>query len=190
MKISTKLNGIMLGIILINGLLMFLTISKLNSINSITGENQNKNIPIMITSLSLQKDIIQIQQWLTDISATRGEEGLDDGFSEAAVHYENAKNVIGSLRKLGVKTEVMDSISKNLDEFYQMGIDMANTYINEGTHEGNIFMEKFDPYAEKIEGSVKVLLEQAASFEEIENVSAGLAKVCQELQPLLLKFKI
>ena len=32
----------------------------------------------------IKVDIIQIQQFLTDISATRGQNGLDDGFSEAA----------------------------------------------------------------------------------------------------------
>ena len=31
----------------------------------------------------MKLDVVQVQQWLTDISATRGLDGLDDGFDEA-----------------------------------------------------------------------------------------------------------
>ena len=31
----------------------------------------------------MQMQVVQIQQWLTDISATRGQDGLDDGFTPA-----------------------------------------------------------------------------------------------------------
>lgn len=161
MKISTKFGGMMLGIILLTGFLMLFTLNSINDINDITIEHQSKNSPLMITSLSLQKDIIQIQQWLTDISATRAKSGFDDGFDIAADYYKSAKDKIEVLRGLGVETEFLDSISKELDEFYQTGIEMANKYINEGTDAGNTYMEIFDPYAEKIEESLGTLLEQA-----------------------------
>ena len=32
---------------------------------------------------TIQIDVIQVQQWLTDISATRGQDGLNDGYEEA-----------------------------------------------------------------------------------------------------------
>lgn len=37
----------------------------------------------------MSRDIIQVQQWLTDLSATRGLDGLDDGFAEAEASYES-----------------------------------------------------------------------------------------------------
>ncbi len=161
MKISTKFNIMILGIIISTILLMIFTFLSLNNISHNIKEHQNKNTPLMITSLSLQKDIIQIQQWLTDISATRAKPGFDDGFEEASGYYESAKKEIQVLRELGADTGEMDSIAKKLDEYYKMGIDMANAYINDGTDAGNTFMKKFDPYAMQMEEQVSVLLEEA-----------------------------
>ena len=161
MKISTKFGGMMLVIVLLTVFLMLFTVNSLNNIDEITSEHQNRNTPLMITSLSLQKDIIQIQQWLTDISATRGRPGFDDGFDMASDYYISAKDKIILLKELGVETELVDTISNDLDEFYQTGLEMANTYINEGTDAGNMYMEIFDPYASRIEESAGVLLDEA-----------------------------
>src|SRR5690606_16135321 len=100
---------------------------------NITTEHQERNTPLMVTALSFQKDVIQIQQWLTDISATRGEPGYDDGFEMAAMYYESAKDRIELLKELGTDEEFINTISKELDGYYNIGREMANTYINEGT---------------------------------------------------------
>ncbi|HAR86051.1 MAG TPA: methyl-accepting chemotaxis protein, partial [Clostridium sp.] len=139
MKISTKLGAMILLIILNTGILMFFTLSSLNNISAKVDEHQTENTPLMITTLSLQKDIVQIQQWLTDISATRGKSGLDEGFDEAAKFYESAKNNINRLEELGGDGQTLSSISQNLDDYYKMGIDMANAYIKDGTDAGNLY---------------------------------------------------
>jgi len=161
MKISTKIGMMIWGIALGVGVLMFFIISSLNNISDSTKEHQNNNTPLMINSLSLQKDVIQIQQWLTDISATRAKSGFDDGFDEAKKYYESAKNRINIISELGIDPEMINRISERLDEYYNIGVEMANSYINDGTDAGNILMEKFDPYAVEMEESIDTLLEQA-----------------------------
>lgn len=161
MKISTKFGAMMFGIILCTVLLTFNTINGLNQISSVNKEQQDNNSPLMLQSLSFQIDIIQIQQWLTDISATRAATGLDDGFSEAELHYQNAKAKLETLKELGAEDSTVDDINKNLDEYYKMGIEMANAYIQEGTEAGNVFMKTFDPYAKEMQDSVDVLLKEA-----------------------------
>src|SRR5690554_4536523 len=151
MKISTKLNIMILWIFFNFTVLIVLTFSSLGNVVDSIGEYQTKDTPQMITTLSLQKDIIQIQQWLTDISATRGKPGFDDGFDEADKFYKSAKDKLNTLEELGADTQTINSISKNLDDYYKVGIDMANAYINDGTDAGNLYMEKFDPYAVKME---------------------------------------
>jgi len=37
----------------------------------------------------MKLDAVQVQQWLSDISATRGQDGLDDGFDEAEKSYHS-----------------------------------------------------------------------------------------------------
>lgn len=150
-----------LGIILVTVMLMCFTLTSLNKIMTITNEHQNTNTPEMITSMALQKDIIQIQQWLTDISATRAKPGFDDGFDEAEKYYKSAVSKINILKQLGIEAALTDSLLINLDEYYKIGIEMAHAYINNGTDAGNVLMEKFDPYAASMEESVGQLLARA-----------------------------
>lgn len=179
-KISTKFNAITIGMIATTSLLMFLTLSVLGDISERVDEQQNVNTPVIVSSLSLQKDVVQIQQWLTDISATRGAPGFDDGFDEAEKYYSEAKSELDSLKALGIEDDILNPISKDLDEYYQMGVDMANAYISSGTDAGNKFMEEFDPYAVKMESSVEVLLEEADAL--VEN---GNMKISQSISTLI-----
>lgn len=179
MKISGKfLVMTMLNIITIVVLMTFI-LTSLSSIKNTTAEQQNKHIPIMITSLSLQKDIIQIQQWLTDISATRAEPGYDDGFDETEKYYGNAKSRIDALTELGVDGQFLSDFSTDLDSYYDMGLNMANAYINEGTAAGNEYMGLFDPYSETVQEKLNALLEQADT-----NFSEGNSSINEKIADL------
>ena len=48
----------------------------------------------------LKHDTTQVQQWLTDISATRGLNGLNDGFDLAAQYREHFETTIAALKAL------------------------------------------------------------------------------------------
>ncbi|MEJ2034761.1 MAG: hypothetical protein P8X69_01100, partial [Maritimibacter sp.] len=48
----------------------------------------SQNVPLLTAIKDLKLDVVQVQQWLTDISATRGLPGFDDGFDEAAGYAE------------------------------------------------------------------------------------------------------
>lgn len=158
MKISTKFRTITIATVSTIVILMYVTLSILDVISNNNTELQKADIPITITSLNLQKDIIQIQQWLTDISATKAKPGFDDGFDEAESYYEAAKVKISELKEMHVDDELLDDIATALDEYYSVGKDMANAYIRLGTDAGNNYMEKFDPFAEKMSEDVEALI--------------------------------
>ncbi|HHV10595.1 MAG TPA: methyl-accepting chemotaxis protein [Clostridiales bacterium] len=167
MKISIKFRIIMSLIILAALILLILTVISLKGIKKTTDEQQTVNTPMMITSLQLQKEVIQIQQWLTDISATRAESGYDDGFEQAEVYYNMALADIEALNELGIEDELAASMTKDLKEYYQVGIEMANKYINEGTAAGNDFMSTFDASSELIQEDIDILIGVASqTFEE------------------------
>ena len=48
-------------------------------------------------------DIVQIQQWLTDVSATRAQDGLDDGFTEAADARARATKGLAEARQIATR---------------------------------------------------------------------------------------
>jgi len=108
----------------------------------------------------LQLNTVQIQQWLTDISATKGVIGFDDGFKEAEAYYKKSMDNLAKIEVLE-KTykkdfSYLNDYRKNLKEYYDMGKKMAYVYIHEGHTEGNKIMESFDPYAEKISSDSEV----------------------------------
>ena len=118
-------------------------------------------------ALEFKIDVIQIQQWLTDISATRGRDGLDDGFERAQTHFERAKTHIAALADLRREADFDPSaLNQALADYYATGLRMAQLYIEHGPEQGNAFMATFDTTAEVLAKRVDGLIELARSAQE------------------------
>jgi methyl-accepting chemotaxis protein len=111
------------------------------------------HLPLVIRILDIKTNVIQVQQWLTDISATRAAPGLDDGFAEAAGYAERFALDVAEARKLSndlglAKVLVaLNEIEAAFPAFYAGGREMAQTYIDRGPEGGNLQMEAFDAVA-------------------------------------------
>ena len=112
--------------------------------------------PQIFRFMNLKLDVIQVQQWLTDISATRAHAGFDDGFSEAKKHFDNGNKILDDLIKDhkgfddAQMVNELEDFKRNFDAFYAIGTKMANVYIKSGASEGNKVMLELDPFAEKL----------------------------------------
>ncbi|MGL1934554.1 MAG: methyl-accepting chemotaxis protein [Fibrobacterales bacterium] len=152
-------------------------------VNYFTHKIEHESLELYPLIVDVKLDIIQVQQWLTDISATRGKPGFDDGFDEAETYAKDFKIKVKGARKLLLTMNkpsalmAVDSLEAAFGGFYEVGKKMAHTYISEGTDAGNVYMEKFDPYAanlvqrlEVVEEMQKALLkEQFGNVLEVEN---------------------
>ena len=67
-------------IILLSTLNFTISIIDLNMIEKEVKEKEHEILPKVFDVLELQTNVIQVQQWLTDVSATRAAEGYDDGY--------------------------------------------------------------------------------------------------------------
>ena len=109
-------------------------------------------------------NVIQIQQWLTDISATRGLDGLDDGFDTAAKSFVAAQQNLVDLSTLAPEESAdFDRMKTTLKAFYETGHKMAKLYVSGGPQMGNQFMSNFDAAAEAISKEVDGLTTRADS---------------------------
>lgn len=119
----------------------------------------------------LKLSVIQVQQWLTDISATRAAEGFDDGLDEAAAYADKARALIAELKQLDSANEAeLNAILDSFEPYYATGVEMANAYIEEGPEGGNAMMEEFDAVAADINTRVDTFMERAdANIEDIMN---------------------
>ena len=127
--------------------------------------------------------VVQIQQYLSDIGATRAENGLDDGLEEAEKNYQDLLKNLEIERSLAVEEKNLSMVTK-LDEikrlseiYYSTGVKMANFYIKEGTQAGNTYMPNFDQASLNLQKIVDAFLtESTENFtEEINRITTQLA---------------
>ncbi|MEY8213038.1 MAG: methyl-accepting chemotaxis protein, partial [Colwellia sp.] len=130
-----------------------------NSMNNIESDilhQQTSVNPIEHAVTELKFDIIQVQQWLTDISATRGLYGLDDGFDQANFFAQDAIKQIETLKRLmPQKSSQFNLLTKTFNSYYQVGQEMAQSYIEHGPEGGNLKMSDFDAASEKLQNSLR-----------------------------------
>ena len=112
----------------------------------------------------MNREVIQIQQWLTDISATRGQDGLDDGFDEAKKNFDLFKQDSEKLKSHYKKQnnqkmiEEITELQKAVGRYYDVGKVMARAYISGGAASGNQTMESFDQASAAVQKSLTPIL--------------------------------
>lgn len=113
---------------------------------------------------AIQLDAVQVQQYVQDIAATRGQDGLDDGLDEAATHAESFKKRIADATSMAQKLGASDIVSSlgetsnTFGPYYEMGVAMAKAYVAEGPAGGNKLMSAFDGKATAIGDAMDKLI--------------------------------
>jgi len=166
-RIRTKLFlgfGTVLGLILFIGTYSIVASNNTNrEINSI----ERRTLKSAIATMKLETAVIQTQQWLTDISATRARNGLDDGFEKAGNWADEFRKELASLKEIYRGDVAMlgrlDEIGASYEDYYSVGQKMARAYIAGGPAKGNKVMAEFDQYAEKIHGAAEDLTRESLS---------------------------
>jgi methyl-accepting chemotaxis protein len=185
LTISKKLS-LGFGVIIL-GIIGIVIVALLNSLNIDAKATQSKNESLHFTILAkdMQLHVIQVQQWLTDISATRGLPGFDDGFKEAESHAKLFLSGATEFNKMFVdendqsETAKIELLITSFNEYYEVGKEMAKEYISKGPEAGNVYMETFDPFAEKLTEQVDLLVQSQTS--ELENNMINISKSSQDL---------
>ena len=119
------------------------------------------NLPLALTGADMKLQAIQIQQWLTDVSATHDPGGYED----AKAAYDGFKAGIEEFRKSfsadnnseGLAS--LDELNTNVDKLYATGHEMAKAYIEQGIEAGNVIMETFDADSSALAGSLDAFIE-------------------------------
>ena len=165
----------LMGIILIvNSLLIFRVILSNRQVNTVS-------YPAVSLANEMELSTVQVQQYLTDISATRGQDGKDDGFKNAA---ENADKFKESLKKFGVlkpeKATFIKEYEQAFNDYYALGKTMAQAYITYGPSEGNKLMPEFDEKAEQLAKYTDEIREESE-----QEMATNLEKVDREIKIVL-----
>lgn len=156
-KLILLTTALVLVVILEGGFLLrsnYIIVAHSNNINE-------TEIQILNKAYELKLSVIQVQQWLTDISATRGLDGLNDGFAEAEKNAQSFKSLLAELKALDPEqVDVYDTMLTPFNNYYRTGKKMAHAYIDGGPANGNLMMASFDDAAATISGQVYQFLDK------------------------------
>ena len=158
---------------------LILGISNIFSISNHISEIDTIYVNHALLAQSMEKDAIQVQQWLTDISATRGQDGLDDGFTEAKNSYDAFLEKLEKLRQDFQRTDnkvvnQLNGMEVRFKDYYAAGKKMAQSYIDGGPSAGNKMMAEFDNAAESFSETLNQFIDNTMAqyqlaFREIDS---------------------
>lgn len=135
---------------------------------------EEKSLQSTLLADELKLAVVQVQQYLTDISATRAQNELNDGFEQAEKYSEIFYKNINQLKELHPQyKERLNEIEASFDMYYSTGKQMADDYIKGGPELGNVSMLDFDTTSidinEKVESfQQESILEIKDSLKNVE----------------------
>lgn len=121
-------------------------------------------VPLLDKAHQLKLSVVQVQQWLTDISATRGLDGLNDGFDEAENNAQLFYQLIDELKQIDPdNSRTYEAMLPAFKNYYETGKTMAQAYVDRGPLAGNKLMASFDEAAATLSDQVNEFVAMAQS---------------------------
>jgi methyl-accepting chemotaxis protein len=117
-------------------------------------------IELAVLQKQIQLEIVQVQQFLTDVSATRGLNGMDDGWGEAEKNAQAFDRDIARAQTLAQDLKAdelaaaLAAVKSKFPNYYSVGQSMAHAYVAGGAEAGNLSMPQFDAASEALAGEV------------------------------------
>ena len=109
-------------------------------------------------AMELKYDLSEVAGWIADISATRGLDGLNDGFKKAEqsanLFHRHLQELIG-LHPDDKKQ--LEEVDQAFSKYYEKNVWMAGQYIKGGPELGNKSMAEVDGYAAEIQKRISEL---------------------------------
>ncbi|MDD5227558.1 MAG: methyl-accepting chemotaxis protein [Methylococcales bacterium] len=144
---------ITLGFFAIIGLMVIvITSTMINYAHTEQDLQKIKNVflPNALLSGQMARDVVQVQQFLNNVSATRN----NAGYADAERSREDFKNGLEQYRQYVAddpdKTKAIATLEMGFNSFYADGKRMTEAYLNEGQEAGDRIMNDFDHAASKL----------------------------------------
>jgi methyl-accepting chemotaxis protein len=161
-----------------------------NSVRNNAELAKNESAVFALLAEQMKLDAVQVQQWLTDISATRGLDGLNDGFDEAESSYQSFLAGLGKFEAMfreendSASLQKVDQLRTAFAAYYEAGKQMAQAYVSEGPAGGNKLMASFDEAASGMADSLDPFVE--AQVAELDDSMATIVTSTKVLRSSVL----
>lgn len=155
----------------------------LGDVNRTVQAELHQTQDLSLLAKDMQRQVVQVQQFLSDVSATRGLDGLDDGFKLAEEHgqaFLKGLDVFANAQANALLTLApgeLETLRQNFALYQAAGVAMAKAYVAGGPAQGNPLMGPFDSASAKL---------QQALDPFAEGLTAQLAAQTQAIEARLL----
>ena len=172
--------GSIFFLMLLSTLIMRHNLSQADSLADTTG---HESLPMALQAADMKLQTVQVQQFLSDVSATHRTDGYKeaqeaaDTFHAHADQFKNKFTIENDKKSL----ERLHETVKSFDEMYALGRKMADTYINQGIEAGNVLMDDFDKATESLTDALEPFIE-----EQMHATSRNLGTLKDELSSSLI----
>ncbi len=184
LKVGTRL-GLGFGTILVILAIAVVTTSiSLNRVVMRSNHVADESLPFALLADNMVIQTIQVQQFLTDVGATRER----DAFEEAEEAFETFMTSAEKFKTMYRAENDMNALSKmeklevEFKDFYLMGSEMAEAYVSGGTEAGNTIMRDFDAASSRLADMVTSFqTEQTVEARDMIMETVGAAKGVKSL---------
>ncbi len=165
LKVGQKILVIVVLVGTMLGALLAVSYFSFKELRRSLDEVKSEGVPNALVAKDMQMQVVQIQQWLTDISATRGQDGLDDGFKEAEKAHQTFQEDLAKIRTSYVHENdtqgvaQVDQLKAHMAVWYATGKKMAQAYIDGGAPAGNKLMGEFDKVSSQLQQALEPIIE-------------------------------
>jgi methyl-accepting chemotaxis protein len=158
--------------------------------------NLDKVVPLNLLVKDIRFHAVQVQQWLTDISATRGLDGLNDGFDLAKEHRAAFEKAAAAAKVIARDLELTDihkaieAAEAAMPAYFTQGETMAKAYIAGAAESGNKLMGDFDKAAGAMTGAVDQIntqIEKLAKDTSV-NVNRKMTQITEDTKGIVNAF--
>jgi len=166
-------------VIAIFSVIIAVCIFELNNIQHGVNTIETDVVPYELLTDQMAFDVVQVQQFLTDASATHDRDGFDDAAKHAKTFKEGLEVLKRHYADNGEKIKQLDQLSTGFDVYYETGRRMADTYINKGVDAGNEIMKQpntgFDAVAMDLTTKMSAFraTEVTAASSKVDEVNAS-----------------
>jgi len=141
----------------------------------------DETLPFALLSDEMAFNVIQVQQWFTDVAVTHNV----DGYSDADEAAKKVRDGIDKFREMfrNENNEAgyrdIQSLEDSFADYYKTGRHMAEAYMSNGIEAGNLIMADFDDVSSKLTGQMNELrnLQISEAAEKMKGVTDSMSNV-------------
>ena len=161
-KVATRLwlgFGAIFFLMLLSALVMRHYLSQADQLADTTDQ---VSLPMALMAADMKLQAVQVQQFLSDVSATHSTDGYKEAQEAADTFHSHAAKFKSKFTSDNNRESLkrLEPLVKSFDEMYALGRKMADAYINQGLEAGNVLMENFDKATESLTDALEPFIDE------------------------------